>query len=98
MKKPFTPELDKISESHDQTQAAGGFLDWLITQENITLCRYHDGLMEDGDEDIDNPEGWYPYHRSIQAWLAEWRDIDQDVAEKERVALLEWIRQERESK
>ncbi len=96
-KYPDTPELDKIEAVHEQTQSAGLFLDWLV-QNGVTLCKYHDGLMEDGEQDDDNPEGWYPAYMPVQDLLAEWQDIDQKVAEKERVAVLDWVRRQQELK
>ena len=104
-KYPDTPELDKVTAVHDATQSAGFFLDWLV-QNGVTLCVYHDGYMEleedetedDLEEDIDNPAGWYPKMVPIQDLLAEWQGIDQNKAEEERVAILEWIRAEQELK
>lgn len=94
MKHPDTPELDKIQGVHDQTQAAGAFLEWL-TQNGVTLCKWQDFDEDDEDETI---EGYYPVFLPIQELLAEWQGIDQNKAELERVALLEWVRQQQELK
>ncbi len=93
-KYPKTPELDKINSVNEQTQAAGAFLDWL-TQNGVTLCIYREFDEDDEDETID---GYYPVHMPILELLAEWQGIDQVKAEIERMALLDWIREQQELK
>ena len=97
--KPDTPVLDRLLEVSKITQPAGAFLEWLLQNGNV-LCQWHNGYMEldegetedDLEQDIDNPEGYYPIHINIQDLLAKWQSIDQQKAEKERVALLDWHR------
>ena len=78
-----TPTLDKIQKVHEQSQAIGTFLDWL-GEKGITLCH----RPEDSE---------YYWHcgRGAESLLYEYFGIDEQEAEKERRALLDYIRKEK---
>ncbi len=81
MDKPLTPNLDKMLEIKNESQAQGEFLEWLQAEKGIVLCRY-----------VPNHE--FPVHASfvLNRVLAEYHGIDYDGMEREKRALLEYIR------
>jgi hypothetical protein len=77
----------------DHSNLIGSFLDWLDTQ-GIRLARYMSPveveLVVGGfDEAIDI---LVPEERSKQRLLADFFEIDENEAERERRAILEWLR------
>lgn len=74
------PELDKMLEVQEQSQAIGEFLEWLQSQ-GIILSRF--------DDESDALVGT---HRSIERLLADYFEIDLDAVERERRVMLERIR------
>lgn len=74
------PELDKMLEVQEQSQAIGEFLEWLQSQ-GIILARF--------DDESDALVGT---HRSIERLLADYFEIDLDAAEREKSLMLERIR------
>ena len=102
MKQPDCPECEKLSAVHEESQKLGLFLDWLFST-NGTLCQFRDAVMYDEDGEItsrwsenvcSDPEGFYPNGKSIEKILAEYFEIDLNKVEKERSALLEYIRKQ----
>jgi len=77
------PEHDKLSAVKDESQAIGGFLDWLKNKRGLTLC-----------ETIETPDldQFYPDYTSINELLAEYFDIDLKVIEQEKRAMLDVMR------
>lgn len=90
-----TPELDKMMEVRETSQAIGEFLDWLYNS-GYRIAQWHDhwdnGLDFDDVEYEEQPAGWYPVPRRIEEWLAEYFEIDLDKVEKERRAILDEFR------
>lgn len=84
-------ELQKINAVREKSQAIGEFLDWL-SQKNYSICelRFKTKLKID--------EAYFPIHKSIEKWIAEYFDIDLEQAEKERVKILEDFREEQKKK
>lgn len=78
MKKPETPELDKVQEVRDRSQTIGEFLDWLPSQ-GIFLARYYE------------ERGLSTFAVNIQELLAEYFDIDLEVMEEEKRRLLSGV-------
>jgi hypothetical protein len=80
--KPWTPELDKrhvvIESGH--AQVLGEFLDHLRSHEKYVLARY--------DED----SRLYPVHVHEEAVLAGFFDLDLNRIEREKMALLRYMR------
>lgn len=73
-----TPELDKMIAVKSESQAIGGFLDWLQNEKNRSIC------------EMDPEQGeYYPVYKSIEAMLAEYFEIDLNKIEHERTAILE---------
>lgn len=87
MKYPATPELDKMQEVKEESQKLGAFLDWLESSGRV-LCNYIEN--EYSDE-------YRPVRDSIEEILSYYFDIDLKKAEKEREAILEYIRSQDEN-
>lgn len=77
---PATPNLTKMLEVKEQSQAIGEFLDWCSSRGQY-LCEYREGH-----------EFPSPVRISIHRLLAEFFDIDYDAANKEQEAVLEYVR------
>lgn len=78
------PQLAKMAAVKDKSQAIGDFIEWAVTEKELTLCRFL-------ERDQDGPSGWYPEQNgpgAITALLAEFFGVDLDTAEEERRALL----------
>lgn len=73
------PENEKVAAVRDQSQAIGEFLEWLDHGYVIAEFDERDGI-------------YVPVRRSPQAWLYQYFDIDPQVVEEERRAMLEAIR------
>jgi hypothetical protein len=80
---PETPNLDKAHEVHKQSQAIGDFLEWVRlasdTHERLLFAFYRGDVL-------------IPASYNIQQLLAEFFGIDYDAMERERWALLEYMR------
>lgn len=81
---PPTPMLDKMRAVRERSQAIGEFLEWLQGKGYI-LCRRTRG------EEMHFP--YLPAGKSIEELLAEFFEVDLDVAERERRTVLEYVRQ-----
>ncbi len=84
-KYPKTPELDKIQEYKEVSQELGCFIDWLSSDLSIPLCKWEDELQD-----------YYPVHRSIESLLAQYYDIDLNIVEEERRAILDYLSEQNE--
>jgi hypothetical protein len=76
---PATPTLDRMLAVQGQTQPAGQLLDWL-EQQGWQIVQ----MGPDGEVRVARP--------SIERLLAEWQGINLDAAERERRAVLDWVR------
>jgi len=74
-------ELDRMLAVTNESQAIGGFLDWLFDQ-GFCIAGYDPDL---GDE-------LFRESRSIEQWLADYYDIDLEEVERERRAFLKALR------
>lgn len=79
---PQTPVLDKMQAVHSQAQTIGEFLDWL-GRRGYVICRCGEGA---------GPFPYVPAGRSTEELLADCFGIDLDAAERERRALLDFVR------
>lgn len=76
-----TPELDKMIACNQNSQVIGEFLEWLKGRsEPIDLCIW------DESDDM-----YCELNMSINSLLAEYFGINEQVAEKERVAILKQL-------
>lgn len=86
MNRPETPECDKLAAIADQSQEIGEFLDWLGEQ-GIRLASYTQWdepvLVEISD--------------SFERLLARYFEIDLDKVDREKWALLKWLRSQHET-
>lgn len=76
------PEHDKLAAVKDNSQVIGEFLDWLQNEQSIALCK------------ATGPDHcpFQPIHHGIQSILADYYDIDLDVIEQEKQAMLTEMR------
>ena len=80
---PVTPTLDKILEHREEADALGAFLDWLQYEKKYFL----------GEFNPDDPNDELTIvHLNPEDILADYFGIDLAAADRERQALLEWIR------
>jgi hypothetical protein len=79
-----TPELDKMSAIHKESNAIGGFLDWIGSRDPpLYLC-----------ECAREEEAFFPVYPNIEKLLAEFYQIDLNKVEEERRLLLEMVREQ----
>lgn len=79
---PEYPEHEKLALVKDKSQAIGEFLDWL-SERGIRLAQQDQGRRYD--------EFW-PIQRDKIGLIAEFFEIDLNVLEDEKRAMLEWTR------
>jgi hypothetical protein len=79
---PECPECEKLAKVSKESDKIGDFLDWLH-QNGATICEW-DNRREEYYKSYD--------YNNIQKVLSLYFNIDLDKVEKERRALLEWIR------
>lgn len=78
------PEHEKLQKVKSQSQAIGGFLDWLNEQE-CSICKLvviRQNIMR---EDLFE---WYPVCHSITKWLEKYFEIDGMKLDKEKKQML----------
>lgn len=85
MVRSFWPEHQKLRKVADKSQAIGEFVEWLVSEKQIFLCKEH--LFEDASKPVLGPV-FVP----IQDLLAEFFGIDQKVLEEEKRDMLDRIR------
>jgi hypothetical protein len=78
---PKTPTLDKMLEVKKQSQTIGEFLEWLTTTEKVALVKW--------DEDSQ----YYQIPETNERLLAKFFDVDLNESEKEKRAILEYVKQ-----
>lgn len=83
---PECPECEKLARVSEESNKIGDFLSWW-NQKGAELCYYDEGI-----------EMWLPVGFDINTQLARYFNIDLDLVEKERRALLDWIRKQHEQK
>lgn len=80
---PQCPECERLAAVSEESNKIGDFLEWL--QNKVTFCEW-----DDSHERYEKHK--YDY-TSINGILADYFNIDLDKVEKERRALLEWLRE-----
>ena len=75
------PEHEKLKKIQKESEACGSFLDWLTGEKGIVLSEYSE------DDKL------YPAHIGIAKLLGEYFNIDQNKLEKEKLQMLENIRE-----
>lgn len=86
---PPCPECEKLADVSEKSNLIGEFLEWLYSKDLVIAGYEHNG------------RGWeelvvvrrYQGTNGINKLLAEYYDIDLDKVEKERRALLSWLRE-----
>ena len=78
---PETPNLDKMLKVKDESQAQGEFLVWLQEKKDIVLCNY-----------VEGHEFPVPAPFVLNRMLAEYHGIDYDGMEREKLAILAFLR------
>ena len=95
MKKPDTPNLDKMLEVKDQSHICGELLDWLLNVKQYELCTVEEvevfksritgkSLMEDELR---------PVNVIIEKTLAEFFGIDYEEMQAERGRIYQYMRE-----
>lgn len=89
-----TPECDKIQKAKGESHAIGEFMDWLRDEKNVVLATYHEHSEEECGSTRWPECGIYSeqpvvFHYNMEQLLAEFFEIDLNVVEQERQALLE---------
>lgn len=79
---PVYPEHEKMKPIAEQSQAIGEFLDWM-SGKGFHLLKWHE--FDDGTHD-------YITAPSVVKLLAEFFDIDLDKIEREKRAMLDYMR------
>jgi hypothetical protein len=79
-----TPECDKIIAHKIENQTLSAFVDWL-NENGYAICslEYTDGFPK---------EQYPPIHKDYEHLFAEYFNIDLNICEQERRAILEAIR------
>lgn len=83
-KRPPHPNLDRADEVHERSQAIGDFLSWLTDNHKIILA--------ERSRATNRLNAVVPTDLQVNQWLAEFYGIDHVEMERERQALLEWVR------
>jgi hypothetical protein len=78
-KEPKCPECEKLHKISPQSQMIGEFLEYLQSRGYIIAERWKEVLV--------------PVHESTNELLAEYFDIDMNKVERERQALLDFIKE-----
>lgn len=78
-----TPESDKMLAVHDKSQAIGEFMEWLQGERGIVLAEWEDRTSRDAV--------LHPSHPGINQLLAQYFEIDLNVVEREKRAILAGI-------
>ena len=88
---PACPECERLSNVSKQSDPIGQFLEWMKTEKHLVIARY----MRIDDEDGDEPEEEVLVENgvSIERLLADYFNIDLEVIEKERQALLKYLQE-----
>ena len=82
---PPTPALDKQSQAiNEGSETIGDFLEWLKSH-GYVIAEYKENRFI-GVEFLE------PAHKSTERLLAEYFDVDLDECQRERDALIEWLR------
>jgi len=88
-----TPEHEKLHKVQEKSQAIGEFLEWLQGEKKYTICEW---LETNGE--IDEESGDWVHSRytrimeRVEQLLAEYFDINLDVLESEKRAMLDELR------
>lgn len=78
-----TPEHEKLSQVKDLSQEIGSFLDWIQSQ-GMCLAKFNEG-----------EEHYWPVNKRIEQILAEYFEIDLNKLEKEKIEMIEEMRNAR---
>lgn len=85
------PEHDKLASVHEQSQKCGEFLEWLLDEKGIVLCRYEQTGGTWNGQPISRLAFVVLPH--LQDWLAEFFGIDREKLEDEKRRMLDVMRQ-----
>lgn len=79
---PDTPNLDKVIEVKDKSQAIGEFIEWCNHEKKWFFCKY-----------LPDREFPSPVRVDIERLLAEFFDIDYDAMNREQAAVLKYVQE-----
>jgi len=99
------PECEKMLAVLDNSNAIGNFLEWLLGERKLTICReitrkeVEEAIDAGMEDEIDYEEGDLIIdHTGIEALLAEYFNIDLKKVEEEQQAILQHVREEVEKR
>jgi len=90
-----TPEHEKLHKVQEKSQAIGEFLEWLQGEKKYTICQYVDTIGEVDEEGYSRQfpvKGYVTIMERTERLLAEYFDINLDVLELEKRAMLDELR------
>lgn len=92
-----TEELDKMKAVQNESQAIGAFIEWLGTKDYV--IGRHLSMEEMDEMGLDPDEtNIVPVYTSIEKMLAEYFEIDLNKVEKEKMKILDNLRETNERK
>ena len=81
-KGPLTPNLDKMIKVQNKSRVLTDFVDWLNEERGYHICEWFGQTLE------------YASYGGYSRLFADFFDIDYDEIEKEKSAVLEYIREQ----
>ena len=81
MKRPKTPNLDKMLEIRDKAQLLSKFVDWLNDERGYHICQWFGDTLE------------FASYGGYNRLFSDFFDIDYNETEVERQAVLEYVRE-----
>lgn len=92
---PQYPEHEKLHTIAEKSHACGAFLTWLLERYRLGSFHEHSEACDEPGYRCDmNTDSLYPEHVNVQKLLAEFFEIDEDKLEKEKLAMLEELREQ----
>ncbi len=94
---PATPTLDKIMAVQEDSQVIQSFIEWVFAQK-VFFAKYpmlremYPDSKEAQEGSNDTSEIAYPITLDLDSLLHQYFGIDKNEEEKERMALLEYVR------
>ena len=96
------PEHEKLHALKDKRDVAQEFLDWLLDDRNLRLCRRHEHDDRCYDDDDGSLEWGYRDGELLEVvqsrgrYMADFLDVDSDKLEAEKRAMLDAMRADHE--
>lgn len=86
MSYPATPELDKMIEVQDKSQAISEFIEWMQNESGLSICRWENDARL-------YTKGYWQVETDFEGIMARFFGIDLKAADRERKAILAYLRE-----